>query len=150
MLRLEPQVAVCEAARNDYEAATHRYRVAQAALDHADDPVDLRRVQRVVDEATWSMARARATLEGRPPPEPSRTLRHRGPGGEPAVGLDERGEPVYVGSPATFSSGWFGGGGFFGNLLLGSMVGGFGGWMVSETAYDEGIVDGEQSYLDEE
>jgi hypothetical protein len=138
VIRLEPQVTMCEAARNDYEAATHRYRVAQAAMDHADDPVDLRRVQRVVDEATWSMARARATLEGRPPPEPSPTLRRRGPAGEPAVRVDDRGEPVYVGTPATFSSGWFGGGGFFGNLLLGSMLGGFGGWMVTETTDDDG------------
>jgi hypothetical protein len=149
ILRLEPRVALCEAARNDYEAATHRYRVAQAAVDHADDPVDLRRVQRVVDEATWSMARARATLEGRPPPEPSRPLRQPGLGGEPAVGV-ERGEPVYVGSPATFSSGWFGGGGLFGNLLLGSMLGGFGGWMVSESTDDERFVDGDEGYLDEE
>ena len=150
ILRLEPQVALCEAARNDYEAAAHRYRVAQAAVDHADDPVDLRRVQRVVDEATWSMARARATLEGRPPPEPSRPLRQPGPGGEPAVRLDERGEPAYVGSPATFSSGWFSGGGFFGNLLLGSMLGGFGGWMVSETTEDEGFVAGDESYFDKQ
>jgi hypothetical protein len=149
ILRLEPRVALCEAARNDYEAAAHRYRVAQAAVDHADDPVDLRRVQRVVDEATWSMARARATLEGRPPPEPSRPLRQPGPGGEPAVRL-ERGEPVYVGSSATFSSGWFGGGGLFGNLLLGSMLGGFGGWMVSERTDDEGFVDGDERYHDEE
>jgi hypothetical protein len=149
ILRLEPRVALCEAARNDYEAAAHRYRVAQAAIDHADDPVDLRRVQRVVDEATWSMARARATLEGRPPPEPSRPLRQPGPGGEPAVRL-ERGEPVYVGSPVTFSSGWFGGGGLFGNLLLGSMLGGIGGWMVSEKTDDDGFVDSDESYLDEE
>jgi hypothetical protein len=149
ILRLEPRVALCEAARNDYEAAAYRYRVAQAAVDHGDDPVDLRRVQRVVDEATWSMARARATLEGRPPPEPSRPLRQPGLGGEPAVRLDERGEPVYVGSPATFSSGWFSGGGLFGNLLLGSMLGGFGGWMVSQRTDDERFVDSDERYLDE-
>jgi hypothetical protein len=51
VIRLEPQVALNEQARDDYEAATHRYRVAQAALDYAKEDLDLVRVQRVVDEA---------------------------------------------------------------------------------------------------
>jgi len=68
VIRLEPRVALQEAAREDYETASHRYRVAQAALDYAKDPVDLMRVQRLVDEATWSMSRARAIVEGRPLP----------------------------------------------------------------------------------
>jgi hypothetical protein len=108
VVRLEPQVALKEEARNDFEAATHRYRVAQAALDQADEPVDLGRVQRVVDEATWSMARARAILDGRPLPAPPTTLRRTGNGGEPAVDLDDDDQPVYVGSRAPYSAGWFG------------------------------------------
>ena len=41
---------------------------------------------------------------------------------------------MYVDSPAAFRSGWFSaGGGLFGGLLLGSMVGGFGaGWVVEQ------------------
>ena len=141
VIRLEPLVALHEAAREDYEAASHRYRVAQAALDYAKEPVDLMRVQRVVDEATWSMSRARAIVEGRPLPEPPPVLRRPGLRGEPAVGLDEGQQPMYVDSPAAFRSGWFGGaGGLFGGLLFGSMLGGFGGgWIVHE---DSSQVDG--------
>ena len=131
VIRLEPQVALNEKSRDDYEAATHRYRVAQAALDYAREPVDLVRVQRVVDEANWSMARARAILEGRQPPEPPSPLQRPGPHGEPAVGVDDGHQPVYVDSPAAFQSGWFStGGGLFGGLLLGSMLGG--GWVVEQ------------------
>jgi hypothetical protein len=138
VIRLEPQVALNEASRDDYEAATHRYRVAQAALDHAKEPVDLVRVQRVVDEATWSMARARAVLAGRQPPEPPPPLQRPGPHGEPAVGVDDGQRPVYVDSPAAFRSGWFSaGGGLFGGLLMGSMLGGFGGWVVEEDGGDD-------------
>jgi hypothetical protein len=130
VLRLEPQVTMNEAARDDYEAATHRYRVAQAAMDQAQDQVDLVRVQRVVDEARWSMSRARAVLAGHRLPEPPPVLQRPGLHGEPAVALDERQNPVYVGSPAPFQSGWFSAGsGLFGGLLLGSMLSGglFGG-----------------------
>jgi hypothetical protein len=133
VIRLEPRVALNEKARDDYEAATHRYRVAQAALDYAKEPVDLMRVQRVVDEANWSMSRARAILEGRRPPDPPPPLQRPGRRGEPAVGLDDGHQPVYVDSPAAFRSGWFGGGGLFGGLLLGSMLGGLGGgWVVEQ------------------
>lgn len=146
VIRLEPRVALKEEARSDYEAATHRYRVAQAALDYAKEPVDLVRVQRVVDEATWSMSRARAILEGRPLPEPPPALRRPGLHGEPAVGVDEGQHPIYVDSPAAFRSGWFSaGGGLFGGLLLGSMLGGFGGgWIVHERGDD---VDGDNSHF---
>ena len=138
VLRLEPQVALKEEARNDYESAAHRYRVAQAALDQTDEPVDLDRVQRVVDEANWSMARARAIVEGNPAPAPPAALRRPGSAGEPAVDLDERDEPTYVGSPASFRSGWFGGTtGLFGGLLLGSMLGGLTGWVVEERSFDD-------------
>ena len=133
VIRLEAQVALNEQARDDYEAATHRYRVAQAAMDHAKEPVDLVRVQRVVDEANWAMSRARAILAGRTPPEPPPPLQRPGPHGEPAIGVDEGHHPIYLDSPAPFRSGWFSaGGGLFGGLLLGTMLGGFGGAWVSE------------------
>lgn len=126
VVRLEPQVALKEEARADYDAATHRYRVATAALEHTDAPLDLVRLQRVVDEGTWSMARARAILNGHRPPEPPSTLQQPGPRGEPAIALGDREEPVYADSRASFRSGWFGaGGGLFGGLILGSMMGGF-------------------------
>jgi hypothetical protein len=140
VMRLEPRVALNEQSRDDYEAATHRYRVAQAALDYAKEPVDLVRVQRVVDEANWSMSRARAILDGRTPPDPPSRLQRPGPHGEPAVGVDARRQPTYVDSPAEFRSGWFGaGGGLFGGLLLGSMLGGLGGgWVVEEHVDGDG------------
>ena len=127
VLRLEPQVAINERARDDYEAAAHRYRVAHAALDQHQSRVDLVRLQRVVDEANWAMARARAELQGRRPPPPPAALRQPGPSGEPAVRLDERERPTYIGSPDPFRSGWFAGGGLLGGLLLGPLLGG---WFV--------------------
>jgi hypothetical protein len=147
VLRLEPQVALKEDARDDFDAATHRYRVAQAALDYTDAPVDLVRVQRVVDEATYSMSRARAILEERRPPEPPTTLRRPGPRGEPAIVLDDGERPAYEGSPASFRSGWFGGGGgLIGGLLLGSMMGGFGGWIVDEGGEDADLDGGTSNW----
>lgn len=135
VIRLESQVALNEKARDDYEAATHRYRVAQAALDHAEEAVDLVRVQRVVDEANWSMSRARAVLSGRTPPDPPAPLQHPGPRGEPAIGVDAGHHPVYLDSPAPFRSGWFSaGGGLFGGLLLGSMLGGA--WVLEDHVDD--------------
>jgi hypothetical protein len=134
VLRLEPRVAIKEEARHDYEAATHRYRVAEAAMDYAEAPVDLVRVQRVVDEANWSMSRARAVLENRPPPAPPADLQRPGHHGEPAVRVDD-GQPFYVDSAASFRSGWFSaGGGLFSGLLLGTMLGGFGGggWIAHD------------------
>ena len=140
VLRLEPRVAIKEDARHDYEAATHRYRVAQAAMDYAKAPVDLVRVQRVVDEANWSMSRARAILEDRPPPAPPAELQRPGRHGEPAVTLND-GQPRYVDSAASFQSGWFSaGGGLFSGLLLGAMLGGFGGaWIVHEHPDVDGV-----------
>jgi hypothetical protein len=58
--------------------------------------------------------------------------------GEPAVGVDDGHQPVYVDSPPAFRSGWFGGGGgLFGGLLLGSMLGGLGGGWVVEQHVDD-------------
>jgi hypothetical protein len=129
VLRLEPQIVLKPEARNDYEAALHRYRVAQAALDDTTAPVDLVRVQRVVDEASYSMSRAKAILDGRKPPPPPDGLQQPGRHGEPAVVLDDRNEPRYVDSPASFQSGWFSfGPGLFGGLLMGSMLSGGFGW----------------------
>jgi hypothetical protein len=135
VLRMEPQIALHPDAREDFDAATHRYRVAQAAVDHAKSRDDLVRVQRVVDEATWAMSRARAVVEGRPLPAPPPQLQQPGPRGEPAVTVDERDAPTYVGSPAPFRTGWFGGG-LLGGLFFGPMIGGFGSWVIDGSGDD--------------
>lgn len=137
VLRLEPQVALKDAARDDFDAAAHRYRVAQAALEYTDGPVDLVRVQRVVDEATYSMSRVQAILDDRHPPEPPAALQRAGVRGEPAVFLDAGERPAYEGSSSSFRTGWFGG---VGGLLLGSMMGGAGGWIIEDTS-DEAAQD---------
>ena len=140
VLRLEPHVVLKPEAQGDFDAALHRYRVATAALEHVEAPVDLVRVQRVVDEATWSMARARAILDGRPVPAPPVRLQQPGERGEPAVGVDGD-HPVYVGSRESFRSGWFAGGGMFGGLLMGSILGGFGGFLLDDSERDGGESD---------
>ena len=141
VLRLETEVVLHEAARNDYESAVHRYRVAQAAMEQlgADGQIDLTRVQRVVDEAMWSMSRAKAIVQGYPPPAPPPKLQNPGLSGEPAVRIAGDDRPAYVGAPVSFQSGWFGGGGgLLGGLMLGSMLGGFGGWVVHESSDEFG------------
>ncbi len=130
VLRLEPQVTMTPAARTDYDAAVERYRIAQAALDYADEPIDLVRLQRVVDEAQYAMSRARAIVEGRTPPPPPDELRRPGRHQEPPLEVDPDGVPVYAGGTSFYGGGWYGGGmgggGLFSGLLLGSMLGGFG------------------------
>ena len=130
VMRLEPEVVTHPEARADYEAATIRFRAASAALDYADEPIDLVRVERVVREAEYAMSRARALVDGREPPNPPSDLRHRGTHDEPALTVDRYGRPDYVGTGAFYGGGgWFGGGGgLFSGLLLGSMLGGFGGF----------------------
>jgi hypothetical protein len=131
VVRLEPEVELHPEARSDFDAAVSRYRAAQAAVDYADQPLDLVRVARVVAEARYSMDRARAIIEGREPPVPPDELQRPGRHGEPAVTLDGDRQPAYVGYPGGFQGGWFGGtgGGLFSGLLLGSLLaGGFGGW----------------------
>ncbi|HEX4903748.1 MAG TPA: hypothetical protein VFV42_13100 [Acidimicrobiales bacterium] len=130
VMRLEPEVVTHPEARIDYEAATQRFRAASAALDYADEPVDLVRVERVVREAEYAMSRARAIVRGHEPPPPPAELRQPGRHDEPALDVDEVGRPVYVGAGPFYGGGWFGGGGLFSGLLLGSMLGGGGmfGW----------------------
>jgi hypothetical protein len=131
VVRLEPVVQLHPDAQSDFDAAVNRYRAAQAAIDHADEPIDLVRVRRVVDEARYSMDRARAVVDGREPPPPAH-LRRMGDHGEPAVTIDDDRQPAYVGYPGGYGAGWYGGmggGGLFSGLLLGSLLaGGFGGW----------------------
>jgi hypothetical protein len=131
-VRLEPVVQLHPEAQSDFDAAVNRYRAAQAAIDHADEPIDLVRVRRVVDEARYSMDRARAVVDGREPPPPPAHLRRMGDHGEPAVTIDDDRQPAYVGYPGGYGAGWYGGmggGGLFSGLLLGSLLaGGFGGW----------------------
>jgi predicted lipid-binding transport protein (Tim44 family) len=151
IMRFEPRVTMNPAAGDDFDSATHRYRVAQAAMDEAPDDIDLVRVQRVVDEATWSMARARAIVEGRTPPQPPARLQRPGHHGEPAIGLDDGHHPTYVGSNAPYQSGWFAvGGGLFGGLLLGTMLGEYGGWVTDDGTSgadpDDGLGSGDMEW----
>jgi hypothetical protein len=130
VLELEPKVTMSPDARPDYDAGVTRYQSAQAAMEYADDQVDLVRVERVIDEGRYAMDRARARIEGREPPAPPEKLTRPGRHDEPALDLDERGAPVYVGyggMPWYGGGGWFGGGG---GLLTGLMLGGMlgGGW----------------------
>ena len=132
VMRLEPEVELQPAARDEYEAGVARFRWAQAAIDAIDSPDDVPRVRRGMAEAQYAMARARAILRGHEPPAPPPDLQQPGPYGEPAVELDERRQPVYAGYGG-YGGGW-GGGGFFGGtglftgLLLGQMLGGGMGW----------------------
>ena len=133
VMALEPHVSLHPEAREDYDAGVNRYRAAQAALEYADDRVDLVRVGRVISEGRYAMSRARARVEGREPPRPPEDLARPGRHDEPALDVDDDGQPVYVGYPGGFygGGGWFGGGGGGGlltGLLLGQMLGGGWGW----------------------
>jgi hypothetical protein len=133
VLTLEPQVQLHENARADYDAAVTRYRAASAALEYADDEIDLVRVRRVLLEAQYALARTRAAIDGREPPPPPPELQRPGAHDEPPIELDpDRREPVYVGGGPFYGGGWFGGAGsLFGGLLLGSILSpwGWGGGM---------------------
>ena len=133
-MELEPDVSLHPDARPDYDAGVTRYQSAKAALEYADDRIDLVRVERVIDEGRYAMARARAVIDGRPAPPPPESLAQPGRHGEPPIELDDQRQPVYAG----YGGGWYGGGGWFGGgsgglltgLLLGQMLGGGwgGGW----------------------
>lgn len=134
VMELEPDVSLHPDARPDYDAGVTRYQSAKAALEYADDRIDLVRVERVIDEGRYAMARARAVIDGRPVPPPPESLARPGRHGEPPIELDDQRQPVYAG----YGGGWYGGGGWFGGgsgglltgLLLGQMLGGGwgGGW----------------------
>ena len=132
VMELEPHVTIHPDARPDYDAGVTRYQSAKAALEYANQQVDLVRVERVLDEGRYSMARARARIDGREPPPPPETLTRPGRHGEPAIELDDQREPMYVGyggMPWYGGGGWFGGGsGLLTGLMLGQMLGGFGGF----------------------
>ncbi len=133
VMELEPDVTLHPDARPDYDAGVTRYQSAKAALDYADDRIDLVRVERVIDEGRYAMARSRAVVDGREPPPPPPSLTQPGRHGEPPIELDDQRQPVYAG----YGGGWYGGGGWFGGgtgvltgLMIGSMLGGGwgGGW----------------------
>jgi len=134
VMDLEPDVALHPDARPDYDAGVTRYQSAKAALEYADDRIDLVRVERVIDEGRYAMARCRAHIDGRELPAPPESLAQPGRHGEPPIELDDQRQPVYAG----YGGGWYGGGGWFGGgsgglltgLLLGQMLGGGwgGGW----------------------
>jgi hypothetical protein len=133
VMDLEPDVSLHPDARPDYDAGVTRYQSAKAALEYADDRIDLVRVERVIDEGRYAMARARAVIDGRQPPPPPESLARPGRHGEPPIELDDDRQPVYAG----YGGGWYGGGGWFGGgsgvltgLMIGSMLGGGwgGGW----------------------
>jgi hypothetical protein len=68
VLSLDSAVTAHPEARPDYDAAVSRYRAAQAAFESARGPQALAQVERMVGDASYSMSRARAIVEGRPPP----------------------------------------------------------------------------------
>ena len=119
VLALEPAVALHEEARADYDEAVRRYRWADAALGQVDTAAEAGRVQRVLDEGHYAMARARAITQGRPPPAPPAELTVPGPNREPPVVVGDDGVPGYVG----WGGGWYGGGWFGGDLLTGLALG---------------------------
>ncbi len=129
VLTLEPQITLHPEAQADYDAAVNRYRAADAAMDQLRSMAQVDRLRRVLAEGNYAMARARARVDGREPPAPPPELATTGPNKEPAVVVDERGEPAYAG----YGGGWYGGGGWFGggDLLTGILIGGAlggGGW----------------------
>ncbi|CAN5188337.1 hypothetical protein BH24ACT1_BH24ACT1_13360 [soil metagenome] len=144
---LEPEITLNPDARADYDAGVSRYRAGQAALEYAGDDVDLLRVGRVIDEGRYAMNRARARVEGREPPPPPEELRVPGRHDEPALDVDDRGEPVYAGGTPFYGGGWYGGGGggLFTGLLLGQMLGG--GWGYGHHDHGGGDAGGDDSQL---
>jgi hypothetical protein len=129
VLDLEPELALHPDAQADYDAAVSRYRAANAAMDQVRSMAQVERLRRILAEGNYAMARARARVDGREPPPPPPELASPGAHQEPAVVVDERGEPAYAG----YGGGWYGGGGWFGGgdmltgILIGSALGG-GGW----------------------
>jgi hypothetical protein len=133
VVNLEPQVAVHPEARLDFDTAVSRYRAAEGALGSVRSPVGVEQVKRLVDEGEYSMSRVRARAEGREPPPPPPNLASPGRSGEPAVVLNDQGNPEYQGHAGRWQRGsWLpaAAGGVLGGLLLGRIFGGGwgGGW----------------------
>ena len=132
VMQLEHEVTLKPDARDEYDAAVNRFRAGSAALDAVRTDADLDRVERVIAEGNYAMARCRAVIEGREPPAPPPDLAAPGRQNEPPVVIQE-GRPTYG-----YGGGWYGGGGWFdgGGLLTGILIGGmlggggggFGGW----------------------
>lgn len=135
VMQLEHEVTLKPDARDEYDAAVARFRAGSAALDSVRTDADLDRVERVIAEGNYAMARCRAVIEGREPPPPPPELAVPGRQNEPPVVIQE-GRPTYPDGYGG-SGGWYGGGGWFdgGGLLTGILIGGmlgggggFGGW----------------------
>ena len=132
VMQLEHEVTLKPDARDEYDAAVARFRAGSAALDAVRTDADIDRVERVISEGNYAMARCRAVIEGREPPAPPPDLVAPGRQNEPPVVIQE-GRPSYG-----YGGGWYGGGGWFdgGGLLTGILIGGmlggggggFGGW----------------------
>ena len=130
VMQLEHEVTLKPDARDEYDAAVARFRAGGAALDAVKTEADLDRVERVIAEGNYAMARCRAVIEGREPPAPPPDLAGPGRQNEPPVVIQD-GRPTYG-----YGGGWYGGGGWFdgGGLLTGILIGGmlngggFGGW----------------------
>jgi LPXTG-motif cell wall-anchored protein len=132
VVALEPQVTLHPEAEADYDAAVNRYRAADAAMLQVRSIEQVGRLRRVLAEGNYAMARARARVDGREPPPPPPELASVGSQQEPAVVVDERGEPSYAGyGGGWYGGGWFGGGDLLTGILIGQALGGWGwggGW----------------------
>lgn len=120
VMQLEAEVTLKPDARDEYDAAVSRFRAGSAGLDQVRTDADLDRVERVIAEGNYAMARARAVMDGRQPPAPPPELAQPGRQNEPPIVIED-GRPAYG-----YGGGWYGGGGWFdgGGLLTGLMIGG--------------------------
>lgn len=122
VIALEPVVTLHPDAADEYEEAVSRFRFASEAVDKVLEPDDFDRVRRVVAEAHYAIARAKAVIDGREPPPPPPELASPGKHDEPPVVI-ERGRPTYGGAESGwYGGGWFGGGAG-GGLLTGILLG---------------------------
>lgn len=140
VMQLEPEVTLKPDARDEYDAAVARFRAGSAGLDAVRTDADLDRVERVIAEGNYAMARCRAVIEGREPPAPPPDLAAPGRQNEPPVVIEE-GRPTYgYGGGWYGGGGWFDGGGLLTGILIGNMLGGggFGGWGGGQGGSDSG------------
>ena len=137
--RLEPEIMLHRDAQSDLDAGGRSMSCGSGRGGAT------RRDRSILSASSGSWPRrptrgtaAQAVVQGREPPPPPEHLRRPGRHGEPAVTLDERRRPTYIGYPGGFEGGWFGGtgGSLFTGLLLGSMFAG--GWGGETTINHEG------------